>query len=128
MDNPQLALKEMKRVLKDKGGYRIGTPNRNRLIGYIGNTDAKFGQKVRWNITDWKNRLRGTFKNELGAHAGFSSRELESLLSNVFFTNKEVSDIYYRKTYSGKELLITFVQLSYLSPIAYPSIYFMGSK
>lgn len=128
IDNPLLALKEMKRVLKDSGGYWIGTPNRNRLIGYVGNTDATFGEKVRWNIADWKHRLRGTFKNELGSHAGFSSWELESLLSNVFSTYKEVSDKYYKKIYSSKRSLITFLQLSHLSQIAYPSIYFMGSK
>jgi ubiquinone/menaquinone biosynthesis C-methylase UbiE len=128
IDNPLLALKEMKRVLKNGGGYWIGTPNRNRLIGYVGSKTATLGEKVQWNIADWKARLRGNFKNELGAHAGFSFWELKSLLSSVFSTNIDVSDIYYKKIYSGKELLINFLELSHLSQIAYPSIYFMGSK
>ena len=128
IDNPLLSLKEMKRVLKDGGGYWIGTMNRHRLIGYIGSKNVTFGEKVQWNIADWTARLSGKFRNELGAHAGFSSLELQSFLSNVFSTNEEVSNIYYKKLYSSNELLITFLHLSHLSRIAYPAIYFMGSK
>jgi ubiquinone/menaquinone biosynthesis C-methylase UbiE len=34
--DPMQALREMHRVLKSSGGFWIGTPNRTRLIGYIG--------------------------------------------------------------------------------------------
>ena len=127
IDNPVIALKEMKRVLKDGGGYWIGTPNRNRLIGYIGSKNATMGQKITWNISDWRAKLTGKFKNELGAHAGFSAPELELLLRSVFKNNLNVSDIYYMKIYNRKKLLISFLKNFCLASVAYPSVYFMGS-
>ena len=127
IDNPAIALKEMKRVLKDGGGYWIGTPNRSRLIGYIGSKRATIDQKIRWNISDWKAKLTGKFKNELGAHAGFSAPELEFLLRSVFRNNNDVSDIYYMKIYNRKKLLISFLKKLYLSNFVYAGVYFMGS-
>lgn len=127
IDNPLIALKEMRRVLKDGGGYWIGTPNRNRLIGYIGSTSITIIQKIRWNIYDWKARLTGKFKNELGAHAGFSATELEYLLKIVFKKTNNVSDLYYMKIYNSKIFLISLLKNTYLSRFAYPSVYFMGS-
>lgn len=127
IDNPVIALKEMKRVLKDGGGYWVGTPNRNRLIGYIGSKNATMGQKILWNISDWRARLTGRFTNELGAHAGFTAQKLELLLSSVFRNNNNVSDIYYMKIYARKKLLLSFLKKIRLSSVAYPSVYFMGS-
>ena len=127
IDNPVIALKEMKRVLKDGGGYWIGTPNKNRLIGYIGSKNTTMGQKITWNISNWRARLTGKFKNELGAHAGFSAPELEFLLRSVFRNNLNVSDIYYMKIYNRKKLLISFLKNFCLASVAYPSVYFMGS-
>jgi len=127
IDNPLIALKEMKRVLKDGGGYWIGTPNRSGLIRYIVSNNSTIGQKLRRNISDWKAKLTGKFKNELGAHAGFSPPELEFLLRNVFRDNNNVSDIYYMKIYNRKKLLISLLKNSYLSSVVYPSVYFMGS-
>ncbi len=92
----------MTRVLKDGGGYWVGTPNRNRLIGYIGSKTARMDQKIIWNLVDWKARLTGKFKNELGAHAGFSASELEFLLRSVFRNNINVSNEYYQKIYNKK--------------------------
>lgn len=126
--NAPLALREMKRVLRDGGGYWVGTPNRNRMIGYIGSKRATLGEKFRWNIADWKARLKGQFRNEAGAHAGFSSGELKALLGDVFATNQEVSDIYYKTLYGDKQWLISLLQHSHLSRIVWPSIYFMGLK
>src|SRR5690606_17159066 len=65
------ALREIHRVLTPDGGYLIGTPNRNRLIAYLGARDTPVRDKIRWNLADWKARLRGEFRNELGAHAGY---------------------------------------------------------
>ena len=78
------ALLEISRVLVDGGAYFIGTPNRQRLIGGIGTMGTKGGLKtMRGNLADWKARVRGRFRNELGAHAGFSSRELRTELEEV---------------------------------------------
>ena len=96
----------MKRVLKANGGFWIGTPNRTRLIGYIGSKDANLTQKFKWNITDWKARLKGKFRNEFGAHAGYSSKELFDLLSNTFSKTKEVTNNYYYEVYKNQHFLI----------------------
>jgi ubiquinone/menaquinone biosynthesis C-methylase UbiE len=126
-DDPLKALKEMKRVLKEGGGYWIGAPNRDRLIGYVGSESATIGQKIRWNVSDWKARLAGKFRNELGAHAGFTSRELESLLRDVFVEVKNVSDAYYMRIYHRRKILVSLLRVPLLSRFVYPSVYFMGS-
>lgn len=126
--DPMLALREMRRVLKDGGGYWIGTPNRTRLVGYVGSKDLPLAKKLEWNMADWKARLRGEFKNELGAHAGYSAPELKAMLASVFSGTEEMSDQYFRKVYASKQILLKMLQHSRLSRVAYPSVYFMGSK
>ncbi len=126
--DPMLALREMRRVLKDGGGYWIGTPNRTRLVGYIGSKDAPLAKKLEWNMADWKARLRGEFKNELGAHAGYSAPELKGMLTSVFSNADELSDAYFRKLYANRQILLKMLQHSRLSRVAYPSVYFMGNK
>ena len=76
ISNPVKAISEMNRVLKDNGYLLMGTPNRNRLIGYVSSANTTFKEKLRWNMIDWKAKLKGKFRNELGAHAGFSKIEL----------------------------------------------------
>lgn len=98
IDDPVKALLEMRRVLKKGGGYWIGTPNKNRLIGYIG-SKTTIKQKIIWNIKDYKMRLMGRFENKFGAHAGFSIRELECLLGRSFATVQNMTDVYYLKLY-----------------------------
>ena len=70
------ALHEMKRMLTPGGWYCVGTPNRMRLIGYLGAENTSMREKLLWNYNDWCARLRGRFRNEFGAHAGFSEVEL----------------------------------------------------
>lgn len=125
--DPLLALKEMRRVLKNGGGYWIGTPNKNRIIGYIGSKDATLGQKVKWNINDWKARMEGKFLNELGAHAGFTSSELALLLTQIFSKTINMSDMYFKAIYE-KKIPNSLLKLHGISEHVYPSIYFMGTK
>ena len=84
IDEPETALREMHRTLKPGGGFWIGTPNKERFIGYIGGKNASLSEKIRWNILDWRMRLIGKFENTLGAHAGFTRKELGDLLRSVF--------------------------------------------
>ena len=128
ISDPRRALLEMKRVLRDDGSYWIGTPNRHRLIGYIGSKSASISQKIHWNLIDWRQRLRGRFRNEFGAHAGFSSHELKELLLDVFSTVRDFSDVYYSQIYRDQMSMIRFLQRSRLSRVVYPGVYFMGSK
>ncbi len=68
--DPKLALREMHSVPKKDGGFWIGTPNRSRIVGYIGGKETSLPDKIRWNIGDWRMSLTGKFRNEFGAHAG----------------------------------------------------------
>ncbi len=78
------ALAEIARVLKPGAWFYMGVPNRTRLVGYLGSLEPTNLQKVTWNLKDYSDRLRGRFTNELGAHAGFSWKELEKLLLDQF--------------------------------------------
>lgn len=124
--DPQQALSEMRRVLRPGGGFWIGTPNRLRVLGYLGSKDATLREKLKWNYIDWKARLSGKFRNKYGAHAGFSASELDGLLSDVFPIVNDVTDVYFSAIYSRHSISLRLIKLSGLSAIIYPSVYFMG--
>lgn len=81
------SLDELNRVLRPGGWLYVGTPNRHRAVGYLGSYDASLRQKIRWNLYDYRARLQGRFRNELGAHAGYSQDELRRLISAARFTD-----------------------------------------
>ena len=122
------ALAEMHRVLTDTGTYFIGTPNRDRLVGYIGSKTATLRNKIQWNISDWRARVQGRFRNELGAHAGFSSAELHNELAGVFTEVEEITLLYYLTIYSGHKRFIRFLSKTGLGRFLFPSVYFIGMK
>lgn len=128
IEKPVKALKEMHRVLKPGGGFWIGTPNRSRMVGYIGGKNTSFSEKIQWNILDWKQRLKGEFRNELGAHAGFTSTELYELLSSVFSQVDKRTTDYFLSVYAGRRALVQTIEASRLSRFIYPSVYFSGVK
>jgi ubiquinone/menaquinone biosynthesis C-methylase UbiE len=123
---PDVAIREMARVLKRDGGYWIGTPNRSRLIGYIGSKGASFSEKVRWNINDWRVRLSGRFRNELGAHAGFTLAELRDLIAASLPPPKNQTFAYYRAVYPARPTTLSVLNATALYRIAYPCVYFSG--
>lgn len=128
INDPDKALSEMSRVLKKGGGYWIGTPNRTRLIGYIGSKGVSLKKKIAWNYLDWKARLAGKFRNEFGAHAGYSTVELHNMLLKAFPVAESVSKIYFSSVYAKHNFLLTCINLSGLSAFIYPSVYFYGYK
>jgi ubiquinone/menaquinone biosynthesis C-methylase UbiE len=128
IEDPKKALQEMRRVMKPGAGFWIGTPNRSRAVGYIGGKNTSFAEKVKWNILDWRMRLTGKFRNELGAHAGFTSTELSELLSGVFSRVDERTDEYFLSIYENKKSIISVIGSSGLSRFIYPSVYFSGMK
>ncbi len=124
---PTRALSEMSRVLRKGGTYLIGTPNRSRLIGYIGSA-RPLHQKIKFNIADLRMRLRGKWSNEQGAHAGFSVDELSGLCRNAFGSVLDVSSNYYLRAYRSKRKLVELLIRTRLNAVAYPCVYVAGCK
>jgi SAM-dependent methyltransferase len=122
------ALREMRRVLGDGGGYCIGTPNRARLVGYLGSQGTPWLMKLQWNAADWNARLHGRFRNEFGAHAGFTRRELAAELGRVFSATRDVTHDYYRRLYATRARSVDLLQHSGLGGLLFPSVYFIGPK
>lgn len=98
---PEKSIAECARVLKPGGYLYCGTPNRRRLIGYIGSR-ATLQEKIRWNLADWKMRLKGKFRNEYGAHAGFTEAELDAMLRPHFHEVHWLTGDYLKFKYAHK--------------------------
>jgi SAM-dependent methyltransferase len=122
------ALQEMNRVLKHGGHYWIGTPNRDRLIGYLGSKRATLAQKIKWNAKDWRARATGRFRNECGAHAGFVSTELAGSLYLHFGDVDSLTNTYYQAIYPHRPMLIEGIIGMELGKYLFPALYFMGKK
>jgi ubiquinone/menaquinone biosynthesis C-methylase UbiE len=125
--NYRQALAEMNRVLATGGGLWIGTPNRARLLGYLG-SEATWAQTLRWNMADWRARLQGRFRNEFGAHAGFTLAELGQELRTFFSRIEEATLDYYLANYPQQARTVRMLHKSGLGEYAFPSIYFVGAK
>ena len=119
---PHRALDEMARVLKPDGHFVIGTPNRTRVVGYIG-APHPVADRIRWNIDDWAMRLRGRWTNEAGAHAGFSARELLAMTRHAFGRSRDVSGDYYRLLYPRHAGAVGLVERTGLQALVYPCVY-----
>jgi len=126
--NFRAALHEMRRVLHRDGGWMIGTPNRDRIIGYLGSKDASMVEKLQWNFADWNAKLRGRFRNESGAHAGYTKEELNSELGQVFSTVEDITPDYYLEVYSGKRVLIEAIVRMGVARLMFPAVYFLGRR
>ena len=125
--SPPKALHEMRRVLVPGGAFLIGTPNKSRLIGYLGSA-SPIRDRVRWNFIDLGARLRGRWSNEAGAHAGFSAQELVTLCRESFGEGEDISVEYYRSLYSGKERVVDLLNRLKLEEIVFPCVYVLGQK
>jgi SAM-dependent methyltransferase len=123
---PEKAVREMRRVVRPGGGVWVGTPNRSRLLGYLGSRDASTRDKIVWNLAEWRTRLRGRFRNELGAHAGFTRRELSRLLDPEFEVVEDDTSAYYALLYPRHRRLLAAFERLRLARFLYPSIYFAG--
>jgi ubiquinone/menaquinone biosynthesis C-methylase UbiE len=122
---PEKALAEMARVLRSGGTYLIGTPNKDRLIGYMGSATS-IKDKILWNFADFRRRLKGEWSNEAGAHAGFTQQELFDLCSARFGSNPiSVSNQYYSRLYGR---LATGLSLTGMHSVLFPCVYVMGKK
>jgi ubiquinone/menaquinone biosynthesis C-methylase UbiE len=130
VSDPAGSLRELARVLRPSGLIYVGTPNRHRAIGYLGSRNSTFRNKLRWNLDDYRARLTNRFRNELGAHAGFSEKELLSLLRANFTDIRVLTSDYLEFKYGGRlpRLFLRAVCSRRLREVAAPSVYFVARK
>ena len=122
------ALSEMHRVLRPDGALYIGGPNKRRLFAYVCSSDNSLWQKISWNLKDLGARLAGRFENRYGAHAGFTSEELRTLLEQQFGRAEDVTRDYYMRKWQGNLAVRTVANLRGLSRFVWPSVYFLCRK
>ena len=130
VDRPEASVKDIYRVVKPEGWVFIGTPNRSRLLSSLGAHQQSEWDPTMWNkfcdnVRDWKDRLTGQFHNHLGAHAGFTTGELNSMVAPVFDRVEWVTQKYIRGKYQGHRLT-SLIKLMTTFPLCYimaPSIY-----
>jgi SAM-dependent methyltransferase len=122
--SPTRAVSEMRRVLPSSGGIWLGTPNRHRAVGYLGSRDVPIRDKVRWNLGDWNRRLHGGFRNELGAHAGFTAAELRALLEPIFNVVHDETQAYYTTLYARHRRSLAVIRRVGLAGVVLPAVYF----
>ena len=89
VDQPAESLEEIHRVTRGDGWVFVGTPNRSRIMSSIGahtpsEWNPTFMNKFYDNARDWKDRLTGRFHNHFGAHAGFTTGELDGMTRRLF--------------------------------------------
>lgn len=130
VSDPAASLDELWRILAPGGLIYVGTPNRHRAIGYLGSPDATRREKVVWNVADYKARMRGKFRNEQGAHAGFTMSELVDLLKKNFVNVESLTAEYLSLKYAGKIPipLLSFICMPPLIEVSAPSVYAVAWK
>ena len=124
VQNPNTALAEISRVLRFNSSAFVGTPNKNRIFGYF-TSEASLGEKLRWNLDDWKKRFAGKFENNLGAHAGFTKKELEQLLFLHFSNFESLTLRYYINLYPRSEKILKILDRFKLLRFIVPSVYYV---
>jgi ubiquinone/menaquinone biosynthesis C-methylase UbiE len=127
IEDPRRALLEMARVLKPGGTFCIGTPNKRRLIGYLG-SPAALADKVSWNLSDLRMRLTGRWDNSLGAHAGFDAPELRAMCRVAFGNAMDITDRYYRQLYARHPAVLSLVLATPCKWLILPCCYMIGFK
>lgn len=124
---PGRAIAEMARVLRPGGLFLIGTPNKSRLLHNIGWRGASLKSKILSNLGDWKMRLTGRFRNECGAHAGFTIEELFALCAPLGIPRSVAID-YYLRLYPRHAWVVHSAETLHLTRWILPSHYLIGRK
>jgi SAM-dependent methyltransferase len=130
VDDPAGSLRELARVLRPGGLIYVGTPNRHRAVGYLGSFEATAMEKLQWNLIDYRARATNRFRNDRGAHAGFSERELRRLLAAEFTDIHFLTGEYLRFKYGDRlpGLLFRAACSRGLRDVAAPSVYAIARR
>jgi ubiquinone/menaquinone biosynthesis C-methylase UbiE len=123
--NLDSALREMKRTIRPGGVFCIGTPNKLRLVGYIGSPEL-LANKIRWNLNDYGMRLRGKWENRFGAHAGFVRSELREMCMRTFGECLDVTDAYYKHLYAHRRRFVEMILSLGIAERIFPAVYVVG--
>jgi len=116
--NPRLLLKKIKHCLSEEGKVIILVPNKRRLFSYF--HTASLWVAIKWNLRDYKYRLRKKWDNSFGAHAGFTKEELFAL-SNGLFSIKDLTNQFYLDKYHKSKFVKFLCKNNYLSRYLLPS-------
>lgn len=132
VSDPEKSLDELQRILVPGGLIYVGTPNRHRAVAYFGSAgfDVTIADKIKWNMLDYRARLKGKFRNEYGAHAGFSQKELRQLLSDRFTAVEFLTSEYLHFKYESRlpRNVLDLLCSRPLIEVAAPSVYAVGLK
>lgn len=130
VDNPEKTLIEFHRVIKNEGIIFIGFPNRNRLTPSYFNSHLNLSlfQIILFNLIDYKKKLSGKFRNQSGAHAGFSEKEFIALSSNIFKTIIPLRYEYTGTLYPKYLNIINLLRKLKIDDLFYPSNYYILKK
>ena len=123
VSDPQIVLGQINLVLKPQGFAFVGTPNKNRTLGYF-SSDASLVDKLKWNFDDLSRKFTGKFENRYGAHAGFTAIEMREMLDKHFLEVNDVTFQYYINLYPKYHLILRLLHLLKLANFIFPSIYF----
>jgi ubiquinone/menaquinone biosynthesis C-methylase UbiE len=123
------ALSEMQRVLRPGGFFMVGTPNKNRIMGYWSSEGITWRKRFEFNWEDWQMRWRNQFENRYGAHAGFTEKELHDELQDTFHgLLANVTAKYYGQLYRRHRWLVSVLAATGMGRFLFPSLYFVGTK
>lgn len=125
--DPKVVLGKLRSMLTEGGIAVIGFPNKSRLLGYIGSKEATLKEKIKWNIKDYGDRIKGRFENKYGAHAGFTRKEFFEI-ATCYSSVNDVTNEYFLNKYKSKTGLITLLIKLNLSNFLFPSNYFICYK
>lgn len=130
VENPSTVLKEFSRVLEDSGVIFIGFPNRLRLTPSYLNANIKKSVSgiIKNNAKDYWAKITGKFKNELGAHAGFSEKEFLKMAQPFFNEVIPVRSLWVKYQYPKFYRFAQIINVLKLSNYFYPSNYYLLRK
>jgi len=72
--------------------------------------------------------IRGRFKNELGAHAGFDHAQMQKMLGEYFSEVNDVTQEYYEEIYKTKKNVIKLMYKLEIQDYLLPAVYYRAKK